>query len=135
MSRAKSVNSVIRASRIMRCLAEGKNTITEINEDIGLSKGTIYRLLRSLVTVGFVVQDPISLKYYLGPLLLDILSDPAISHGALIVCASNEMKWLRDYTRETVLLHVRSGVERLCTEQFESPESIKYVTEKGATAP
>ena len=135
MSDIKTINSIMRASSILRCLSQGKNRLGKISEDLGLSKSTIHRILKTLIAASFVVQDPITSKYYLGPLALELSLHPTISHGVLITCAFEEMKSLRDYTRETVLLHIRYGLERLCVEQFESPEYIKYATEKGAAAP
>lgn len=135
MSDIKTVNSIIRASSILRCLSKGKNRLGKISEDLGFSKSTIHRILRTLVAVGFVVQDPNTLKYYLGPLALELSLHPTISHHALIICAFEEMQSLRDLAKETVLLHIPVGLQRVCIEQLESPEYIKYTTYKGAVAP
>ena len=134
-SDTKNVNSIIKASKILKCLSRGKARMSEIHKDLGYSKGTIHRLLKTLITVGFVVQDPITSEYFLGPLVFQLQSNPVNSHGALINCAFEEMSYLRDYTKETILLHIPSGFERVCIEQLESPERVKYVTQKGASEP
>jgi DNA-binding IclR family transcriptional regulator len=58
-----------------------------------------------------------------------------IAHQSLIVSAYEEMKYLRDLSRETVVLHIRLGLERICLEELESLENIKYTAGKGFTAP
>jgi len=68
-------------------------------------------------------------------LILDLASRPIISHKNLIVCAFEEMRCLRDVTRETVLLHIRIGLERICLEEIVSYENIRYTSGKGFATP
>jgi DNA-binding IclR family transcriptional regulator len=129
------VNSIRRAVDILRSLAEGTERINNISYKLQLSKSTIHRLLKSLENTGLVMQDPVTHRYYLGPLLLDLASRPIIAHQNLIVCAFEDMKYLRDLSRETVVLHIRIGLERICLEELQGLESIKYTAGKGFIAP
>jgi DNA-binding IclR family transcriptional regulator len=45
------------------------------------------------------------------------------------------MKYLRDLSKETVVLHIRIGLERICLEELQSLETIKYTSGKGFIAP
>jgi DNA-binding IclR family transcriptional regulator len=45
------------------------------------------------------------------------------------------MKNLRDLTRETVVLHILVGTQRVCLEELESLENIKYSAAKGSVSP
>ena len=135
MANSITVNSLIRGGNILERISKGENKLSGISESLNLSKGTTYRLLSTLKEINFVVQDPISLKYYLGPSILRFLSNPTVIHSALIVCAFEQMEYLRDLTRETVLLHIRAGVQRMCIEELESPENIKHTNGIGFIAP
>jgi DNA-binding IclR family transcriptional regulator len=135
MSESKIVNSVVRAALILQTLSRGKSRIGKISESVKLSKATTHRLLLTLAKVGFVVQDPLTQGYHLGPGLLQLFSDPILSHNSLISCAFEEMTYLNNLTRETVLIDLRSGLQKVCIEKIDSPENLKYTNEKGFAAP
>jgi DNA-binding IclR family transcriptional regulator len=135
MGESKIVNSVVRAALILQTLSRGKSRIGKISESVKLSKATTHRLLLTLAKVGFVVQDPLTKGYHLGPGLLQLFSDPILSHNSLTSCAFEEMTYLNNLTRETVLLDLRSGLQKVCIEKIDSPENLKYTNEKGFAAP
>lgn len=135
MVEPKIVNSIVRAALILQTLSAGNSRIGKISESVNLSKGTTHRLLLTLAKVGFVFQDPLTQGYHLGPGLLQLFSDPILSHNSLISCAFEEMSHLKDLTRETVLLDLRAGLQKVCIEKIDSPENLKYTNEKGFAAP
>jgi DNA-binding IclR family transcriptional regulator len=135
MSESKIVNSIVRAAHILQTLSNGNSRIGKISESVKLSKGTTHRLLLTLTKVGFVVQDPLTQGYHLGPGLLQLFADPILSHNSLASCAFKDMTYLKDLTRETVLLDLRSGLQKVCIEKIDSPENLKYTNEKGFAAP
>ena len=135
MASQKMINSVLRASDILRNLSDGPGRISDLSKILNLSKGTLHRFLKSLEFAGLVRQDPITRKYNLGPLVLELASKPIISHQNLISCASEEMKYLRDLTGETVVIQIRVGPERICLEELQSTQDIKYSARKGFVAP
>ena len=67
--------------------------------------------------------------------MLDLASKPIISHRGLTISAFEEMRRLRDLTQETVVLHIRIGLERVCLEELPSFQAIRYTAGKGFTAP
>jgi DNA-binding IclR family transcriptional regulator len=135
MNVPKLINSIARGADVLKSLSGGLDRVSDISERIQLSKSTVHRLLKSLEKSEFVIQDPVTRRYYLGPLILNLSSKPIIAHQNLIVCAFEEMRSLRDLSRETVVLHIRAGLERICLEELQSFESIKYTAGKGVTAP
>jgi DNA-binding IclR family transcriptional regulator len=135
MGKSKIVNAVVRAAMILQTIAGGNTRIGKIAEVLDLSKGTTHRLLETLGSVGFVVQDPLTLGYHLGPALHSLASSSGLNHEVLFSCALQPMTELRNLTRETVLLDVRAGTQKVCIEKVDSPESIKYTNEKGFAAP
>src|SRR5579875_2054485 len=66
-----SIQSIERAAAILRLLS-GRNRrlgVVDLSGELGLSKGTVHGLLRTLQKVGFVEQDPETGKYQLGAAL------------------------------------------------------------------
>lgn len=132
---SKTVNSITKGADILKILSDGTDRISDLSDRLSLSKGTAHRLLKSLETSGLVMQDPVTRRYYLGSLILNLASKPIIAHQNLIVSAFGEMKYLRDLCRETVVLHIRIGLERICLEELQSLQNIKYTAGKGFVAP
>ena len=68
------IQSVDRAIRILKALAAGPGRlgVSELSERLGLAKGTVHGLLRTLQAHGLVEQHPDSDKYQLGPQLLQL---------------------------------------------------------------
>ena len=67
-----NIQSIERAATILRLLS-GRNRrlgVVDIAGEMGLAKGTVHGLLRTLQSVGFVEQDKESGKYQLGAALL-----------------------------------------------------------------
>ena len=128
-------NSISKGIDILKSLSEGVDRVTDLASRLGLSKSTTHRLLKSLENTSIVMRDPITRRYYVGPLILDLASRPIISHQPLTVCAFEEMRRLRDLIQETVVLHIRIGLERVCLEELPSFQSLKYTAGKGFVAP
>ena len=129
------VNSVYRAAEILNMLSVGKNRITDISKELSLSKSTTHRLLKTLEKCGFVGQDPTSHQYFLGHLIIKLSSNPLDTHQHLIVCAYEEMKKLKEISEETVALHIRVGTQRICLEEMQADQNIRYVIGKGSVSP
>ncbi|MFI0356167.1 IclR family transcriptional regulator [Actinomadura sp. 9N407] len=68
------VQSIERAAAILRMLASssGRLGVGELAGSLGLARGTVHGILRTLVRVGFVEQDEASGKYQLGAALLHL---------------------------------------------------------------
>ncbi len=132
---SSKINSIARSAVILRILSNGIDRISDLSNELHLSKSTIHRLLKTLKTSEFVMQDPITRRYYLGPLIIELASKPFVAHESLIICGLEQMKYLRDLSGETVVLHIRIGLERICLEELQSFENIKYTAGKGFIAP
>ena len=135
MRTVKTENSVTRGIDILKSLSEGTDRVTDLAKQHGLSKSTTHRLLKSLENTSIVRRDPITRRYYLGPLMLDLASRPIVSHQGLTISAFEEMRRLRDLTQETVVLHIRIGLERVCLEELPSFQALRYTAGKGFIAP
>jgi DNA-binding IclR family transcriptional regulator len=67
-----NIQSIERAAAILRLLSGRSRRlgVVDLSGELGLSKGTVHGLLRTLQHVGFVEQDPETGKYQLGAALL-----------------------------------------------------------------
>lgn len=131
----KRTTSVIRAVDILKAVANGKDRIRDISNQLQLNKSTVHRFLKTLTTIDLVKQDPITRRYCLGPLVITLASKPLVAHQILGLYAFEEMKRLRDLTNETVNIQIRMGTERICVEELQSYQSVKYVSGKGTVQP
>jgi DNA-binding IclR family transcriptional regulator len=134
-AKGEIVNSISKSAEILKHLSDGVDRFIDLSMSLQLSKSTTHRLLKTLEMTGLVTRDPVKRRYHLGPLFLKLAAKPFMIHQNLIVCASDEMKRLRDFSGETVVLHIRIGLERLCLEEFQSLESLKYTSGKGFLSP
>ena len=71
---SKSIQSIERAAAVLRLLARGPGRlgVVELAAALGLPKGTVHGILRTLAGVGFVEQDSGTGKYQLGAALLHL---------------------------------------------------------------
>lgn len=98
--------SLNRVVNIMICLSNGLNTSTAIANQCNYSVSTVHRLLNVMKGLNLTIQDTYNHKYYLGPLLSQILSNQTAAHLYLIISASQEMDRLSDLTEETINLSI-----------------------------
>ena len=108
--------------------------LTDISAKLGLHKSTAYRLLSLLKKKGLIVSCPNSQFYSLGPGLVELAWVVLRQQDLRSVCHPY-LQRLRQATNETVNLNTRSGDQRVCIEELESEQNIKYSQTVGLTAP
>jgi DNA-binding IclR family transcriptional regulator len=121
-------NTVERTASILKSLSRGTNTITDVSVDCGISKTTVHRLLNSMEKAGMVIYDSILHRYYLGPLVSQLIYDPRISNEFLITCSVDELKHIFEISRETVILDILFGYQHILLHEIPSEHVLK-VTE------
>lgn len=129
--------TLLRALDILECLADeagGTVSLAEISRRLGLTAPTTHRLVKALVSRGFVVADA-NRRYSLGPGVMRLAS--VVMHRAddLIAVAMPSLGRLRDATGETVSLHRRIGDERVCVAELISAEPIRMESGVGRIYP
>lgn len=122
---ANNVNSVVRAGQILTCMSSGINRVSKISETLQLSISTTHRLLKTLESIGFAIQDPNNNSYYLGPAIFGLSKNLTESHQILISLALKHMEHLRDLSGETVSLSIRHGLQRIQLKELPSKKEIK----------
>ncbi|WP_026341447.1 IclR family transcriptional regulator [Actinomadura atramentaria] len=126
---AEAVRSLERAFELLEHLADagGEMALSELTEASGLPMPTIYRLMRTLVNLGYVRQEP-SKRYALGPRLIR-LGDGA---GRLLGSwARPALERLVDEVGETANMAVLEGDEVVYVAQVPSRHSMRMFTEVG----
>jgi DNA-binding IclR family transcriptional regulator len=129
------VRSVVRAIDILLALQHGNVSLGRIAQRTGLSKPTAHRLLASLSYGQLVIQDPVTSEYMLGPGCLGIADAVMSGLGGLGPIASTTLEKLSIDTGESAALHVRAGLQRICVDQFPSPQPVRYTARVGASNP
>jgi DNA-binding IclR family transcriptional regulator len=121
------IRSIQRAIDILTCLSNGVNTLADICSHTNLAKPTVYRILQTLDERLMVTQDPINHRYYLGPLINQIASNPQTNHQYLINCSMEELRRLWDFSGETVELNIMVGLQYIRIYEIQSKFELKVV--------
>ena len=133
-----TVQAIDRAVAILSAFSPARPvaSVSELARATGLTRSTTHRLLSTLVQHGLVVQLPRSTSYCLGPRLLG-LADTARSQLYLELHAEETMTALRDFTGETVGLHIMDETPvRRTIAQVESTLPLRRTyTDLGAPIP
>lgn len=122
-----AVQTIDRAVALLSAFSAARPvaSVSYLAEVTGLTRSTAHRLLSSLVEHGLAVQLPESTDYCLGPRLLG-LADTAKSQLSLELQAEGAMRALRDFTGETVGLHVMDDTPvRRTIAQVESTKPLR----------
>lgn len=135
MSEQKKINTIIKAADILKILTRGINQSSIIATNLKLNRSTTHRLLKTLQAAELVVQDPITLRYSLGPLVHYLADYSSQYHHRLIFCALPDMERLRNITGETIVLAIRLGLRRIYLEELPSFHPLKYAAGKGYFPP
>jgi DNA-binding IclR family transcriptional regulator len=113
-------SSLMRVSNILECLSEGMNTNVEIAAYCGYNTSTTHRLLKDMKQLGWVIQDDLNNRYYLGPFISRIASNAIASHRFFVISALREMTALAEETGEAVNLAVMEGLHYLRVHEIPS---------------
>ena len=134
--RRGTIQSVDRAARILKALAGGPRRlgVSQLADQLGLSRPTVHALLQTLLAHGFVEQDRDSDKYQLGPGLLHLGSsylDLNELRGRSLVHAER----LAQQTGEAVRVGVLHGPSVVVVHHVFRPDAAFQVLEVGAQLP
>ena len=108
--------------------------IVEICKKVELSKGTVFRLVYTLLVRGFLSQNKQNGKYSLGPKAFEVGS-VALSQMEIRKVAYNHLEELRNTSGETVHLVIQDNAEVLYIDKYESSRSIRMSSFIGQRMP
>ncbi len=136
MAEQSSVQSVERTFKLVEILSEkGALGITELSVLSGLNKTTVYRLLSTLVNLGYVRKKTANEKYELTLKFLRLSAD-TLSKIDFRHTARPYLEKIPAKTGETVHLVERIGNDIIYIDKFESAvNSVRMVSRIGFTLP
>lgn len=108
--------------------------ITELSRALGLGKSTVHRLLATLSSRGYVLQDRRTEKYRLGLKAFEVGS-VAVSRLGSREVAAPFLQRLMTATRETVHLGVLDGWEVVYIDKIDSHQTLQMYSRIGRRAP
>lgn len=108
------VAALARGLAVLRALADAPGPLSNraLADATGIPKATVSRLAATLVTGGFVQQDPDSERFQLGPALLDLSSAYLRNFDMRALCRPY-LAELADRAQASVHLGVRDGLDIL----------------------
>lgn len=121
------IRSIFRAVNILICLSNGIDTLTKIAKHSKLSNSTTHRLLKALEESNLATYDPVKHRYYMGPLVNQLSSNPQTTHTHLITCAIPEIRRLWYLTGETVALNIMIGIQYVRLHEIQSRHSLTII--------
>jgi DNA-binding IclR family transcriptional regulator len=134
--RRGTIQSVDRSARILKALASGPRRlgVSQLADQLGLSRPTVHGLLQTLQAHGFVEQDRDSDKYQLGAGLLH-LGNSYLDHNELRARSIVHAERLAQSTGEAVRVGVLHGPSVVVVHHVFRPDAVFQVLEVGAQLP
>jgi len=135
MSQYKPISTIVHATRILRLLSKGSDNLSMISKELDLNIATVHRTLKTLEFTELAIQDPITRRYYLGPLISKLSSDPVTGHHDLVLLTREYLEHLCDFSGETIGILIRIGTKRILIDEVPSPHPIRFFGGKGYSGP
>ena len=132
----RPIQSIERAAAILRLLSGRTRqlSLAELAGELGLPKGTVYGILRTLLSVGFLERDPETGMYQMGAALLH-LGSSYLDGNELRARALNWSDWLAARTNESVRLGILHEGQVLVVHHVFRPDNSPQALEVGALLP
>ena len=134
--KARIVQAVDRSLAILEAMARegGPMALGEISAEVELTRSTVHRLLATLISRGFVHQDPISGRYFLGLKALEVGASCLTTMDIRLIARP----FLRNLAREcgeTANLAVLDGLDVVYIDQVEAESIVKMRARLGSRGP
>jgi IclR family acetate operon transcriptional repressor len=136
-SAGRSVTTIERAVDVLFLFAEHPQPtlgVTEIAQELGISKAVVHRTLTSLRDRNLVVVDADSRRYALGPAVLR-LADAYRDRLDLRMLAQDTMRRLSEATGETATLSIRTGDQRIYIDRVTPDREVQMTVQLGRPFP
>jgi IclR family acetate operon transcriptional repressor len=125
-----------RALIILEALAKAPRGmgISELSRELGMPKNSVFRILTTLYSSGYLQRDDEGRIYSLSRKIL-ALGYEALDELSLVDKSLDVMRELRDETGETVLVGALVGDHGVVLELVPSSQPIKFLVDVGARFP
>lgn len=125
---ADRAQSLQRAVRILECFTQDRPElgVREAARLAEMPSSVTGRLMVAMRDLGILSQNPLTRAYTLGPRVLE-WAGAYLSNSDLRNLSMAHMRELHQSTQETVSLYQLEGLERVCIERLESPQTVRFV--------
>lgn len=132
----REVQSVHRAFAVLECvLTHSKGiSLAEVSREVDLNKNTVFQLLTTLCTCGYLMQDERNRCYYPGIKLLWVHNLNGLYANILSV-AKPILEQLTNQCGETSHLAIMEGVYARFLDKVESPQPLAVTTDLNLPIP
>ncbi|MCD8874085.1 IclR family transcriptional regulator [Mammaliicoccus sciuri] len=135
MTEKNTISSIEKAVDILEILSrENNKSIRSLGEDLGITKSTLHRILKTLEIRGLVRKDSSTEKYTLGYKILELSTHLSLQNDLRNI-ALEHMKKLADATNETVQLAVIDHENILVIETVEGYGQLRVYAKAGEKYP
>jgi IclR family acetate operon transcriptional repressor len=100
----------------------------------GITPNLVFRILKTLVALGYCLQHGTTKNYTLSGKLLE-MAGPQSGDQSLVLAGHEALRALRDATGETVQLVIESGGKSLVLEQLRGTHALQVCGEVGMRTP
>jgi len=118
------VGVLLKSMNLLVCLAEAPLSVVELSDRTRISKPTIYRILNTLESGGFVTRETSKRKYILGPALIG-LGRATRNSAELIRHVRPALRGLHEKYNETINLGVLSHGKVIYLDTLESGQRLR----------
>lgn len=122
-----------KAMTVVRSVADGPRSLSELQAATDLPRATAHRLATALEMHGMLRRDGDG-RFELGHALV-AWGRLADARFPLVETARPMIAALRDETGESVQLFVRDGSQRRCLVSLETPHGLRWIVPEGALLP
>jgi DNA-binding IclR family transcriptional regulator len=133
----QTITAVERTAEVLTAFARADSQtlgVTEIAQELEISKAVVHRILNSLRAKGFIEIEPESRRYLLGPTALAV-GLAFLRHVDVRELARPVLRDLGERTEETATLSIRSGWNRIYIDQVTPPREVKMTVALGRSFP
>lgn len=136
MGKNEKIKSIEKALDLLEFLSlnEQETGITEISKKLHMGLSTVHRIVSTLKSRGYVIQNQQTTKYRLGIKLFE-LGCAVQSTKRLVETTKPYLKQLSQSTNETANLAILEGKEVIYLDTIESPEMLRTEIMAGTRTP
>lgn len=130
------IQSLMRASAILREISRNRTGIglAQLSKAVGLHSSTTFHLVKTLVSLGYVRQDPETKAYRVGRLIFE-LARTAFDEIEIASVATSFLDELALRTGETSHLGIRSGDEIVVIVKSDGTGAFRMAERTGISRP
>ena len=127
---------VVRTVEVLEFLSEHPEGIgvMKLADALGEAPPTVHRVLATLLSLGYVTQDPVSRRYLLGAAVMR-LGQAFLQRDNLVASGSPFLRDLAARTLESVFLNELIGDDVVCVASAESPRPLSIYMKVGQRTP